>query len=165
MRLVRSSVFLKMVPPPKRLLGVVCNSDGRISLSISDPYLSFAQPLWPISRDRAADIQQIAQKHDARGIVFGFAPLQNAESTETTSREATIVALSAMATNCVGCCFDQRITPDEAWANFESNLLWEDTGLVDVDSDACVFPANVSSAIMLQCFLDETCGGWANTFG
>ena len=45
------------------------------------------------------------------------------------------------------------------------NLLWEQTGLEQLGKQGEAADASVMAAVSLQLFLDEHCGGWANTFG
>jgi hypothetical protein len=45
------------------------------------------------------------------------------------------------------------------------NLLWDRTGAEGLGTRGAEEDASVLAAVSLQHFLDEHCGGWANTFG
>ena len=161
--------FLQRLEPTRRILGVVNTSRG-MGLSLSDPYLSFSKPLLLDSAQNMLSISKFVDKlpsvmreHDCGGILIGRQMgvlmtvqdevMQQAELTELLKQEGDLIQQYPCTTSDLDC---DKATYDK---EIRENLLWE--GLKVGDSDfACDH-----SALSMQVWLDEHCGGWANTFG
>jgi RNase H-fold protein (predicted Holliday junction resolvase) len=161
-RLESSVKLLQQLTPTRRLVGAVI-SDSTLGLSISDPYLSFASPLPLVG----LQLRKVLAEFDAEGVVIGLPllpPDGPALGDEAVQLQRCIDALehdlSASYSQLPASIFKERLTAVAAIAKYEQDPLWDETGIETDISDA-----DVQSAIMLQQFLDDNCGGWQNTFG
>jgi hypothetical protein len=168
--------FLQRLEPTRRILGVVnASRGGGVGLSLSDPYLSFSKPLlrtklgMGVSNDTVEFLRRVMEENDCGGILIGrqmralmtvqcVEELKEADVLqelliESLVNEADLIQQYPCTVSSLDC--DEVHYEKEV----EQNLLWE--GLKEGDSDeSCDH-----SALCMQMWLDEHCGGWANTFG
>lgn len=180
LRKLPASSFLRVLTPTTRILGVVkaprsstdsCSNHGsEIGLSVSDPYLSFAKPLVTRSGfkfGRKEDTATLFDDFDIGGILIGRAMtgllVHTDEKTIERDQEELYESLTKfiggieMTIPCTVTCIDANV--DYIKKQLHENLLWD--SLKDVDADSAAY----QSAVAMQVWLDEHCGGWQNTFG
>jgi RNase H-fold protein (predicted Holliday junction resolvase) len=170
LRAMPSAILLGQLTPTRRLIGAVaCELGGTrfLGLSISDPYLSFASPLADFT-DRG-QLCELLSEHDAEGIIIGLPLLPVGKPTTDSAAlfQSCVDALEVINRPPIESelpisIFEERLTYGAAMQCFEQDPLWDQTGM---EADANDISPGVQSAIMLQQFLDENCGGWQNTFG
>ena len=169
--------FLSRLPPTKRLIGVYSDpcSSSQFGFSVTDPYLSFAKPLYPILESSPPKRwwMDLAKTNDAAAFVFTLpvAIPGIITPTDVACQDKALITFveglsESNAQNVFCYCYKRRLSIDEALDRFADNLLWDETGLEVAQKRGCEdLPRGIHSAVMLQCFLDEMCGGWQNTFG
>ena len=181
LHLISSAKLLRELTPTRRLLGAVvsCRNNTAeqhpsasiaLGLALSDPYLSFASPL-PTQNQSLVDV---LRECDAEGVVIGLQlaseqPNNNElqkciDQLEMMNQFPSEEELLLPAT-----LFEQSLTPTAALDCFETDPLWDQTGMDQIEDDNSAdqhaHSPDVQAAIMLQHFLDTNCGGWQNTFG
>lgn len=172
MLLLPAEQLVARLPVYRSLVGLVAVSDSLFGVALSDPYLSCARPA-PSVASLAAVAAAAAQLNGGAlvvGLPFAAAGAQAAELQRERQRRALAALLREPAlarSGLLACAFaPAKLTTAADVAQLHAdNALWEQTGLEDLGKHGDAADASVHAAVALQLFLDEHCGGWANTFG
>ena len=163
--LVAAEQLVARLPVYRTLVSLVAVSDSLVGVAVSDVYLSCARPL-PSTAALPTAAQLSLQQCGALvlGLPFGFACLQKEHAAR---QKRLLAALDSRADNTLlVCAFPaQPLTADNLAQRYRNNLLWEQTALDELGRHGEGRDASIVAALVLQVFLDEHAGGWANTFG
>ena len=164
--LVAAEQLVARLPVYRTLVSLVAVSDSLVGVAVSDVYLSCARPLPSTTAlPTAAQIARLQQCGAlVVGLPFGAAGLQ----TEQAARQKRLLASldSRSDSTLLVCAFPaQPLTANNLAQRYRDNLLWEQTALDELGRHGEGRDASIVAALILQVFLDEHAGGWANTFG
>lgn len=179
MRCLNPSKFLQELEPTRKLL-CFTRFDSSIGLAVSDPYLSLARPLSKYvsvgGTHLSATLKKIQREEDIGGVVLGRAisgmsgvSLDDSEVLKEQG-EGLELFRTLPEFNALPCTFSdvdgERVDIER---ELQDNLLWDSLELTkdefDEDSSPSKRDPAIHSALSLQLWLDEHCGGWQNTFG
>jgi hypothetical protein len=171
MLLLPAAQLVARLPVYRSLVGLVAVSDSLFGTATSDPYLSCARPAPSIAS--LASLAALAAKLNGGALVVGLpfaaAGLQAERAAERQRRAlAALLREPALArSGLMACAFApaKQLTAACAEQLYRDNVLWDQTGLLELGEQGEAADASVMAAVQLQLFLDEHCGGWANTFG
>jgi hypothetical protein len=172
MRLIPAAQLVARLPVYRSLVGLVAVSDALFGTATSDPYLSCARPAPAVAS--LAAVAALATQLNGGALVVGlpFAAgggLQAERDAERQRRAlAALLREPALArSGLMACAFApaKQLTAACAAQLYRDNVLWDQTGLLELGEQGEAADASVMAAVSLQLFLDEHCGGWANTFG
>jgi hypothetical protein len=173
MLLIPAEQLVARLPVYRSLVGLVAVSDTLFGVAHSDPYLSCARPALSVAS--MGSVAALAAKLNGGALVVGMpfaaAGLQSAAELHKERQERALAALlrepSLARSGLLACAFAPAKQHTAACAAqlHSDNLLWEGTGLEDLGKQGEAADASIMAAVALQLFLDEHCGGWANTFG
>jgi RNase H-fold protein (predicted Holliday junction resolvase) len=164
--LVAAEQLVARLPVYRSLISLVAVSDSLVGVAVSDVYLSCARPL-PSATALPTAAQLAAHQCGALvlGLPFGAAGLQG----EHAARHKRLLrsALDTADSTLLVCAFAAQplVTADTLAQRYRDNLLWEQTALDELGKHGEARDASIVAAVVLQTFLDEHAGGWANTFG
>ena len=172
MLLVPAAQLVARLPVYRTLIGVVAASDALYGAAVSDPHLSCARPLRSV--DAPAGVAALAATLQCGALViglpFGAAGLQAEEEHKARQRRVLAALLRDPALagrGLLACAFVPARQPTAASVaeQHRDNLQWDQTAVEELGTRGEERDAAVNAAVALQLFLDEHCGGWANTFG
>ena len=172
MLLVSAEQLVARLPAYRTIVGLVAVSETLCGAAVSDPYLSCARPL-PSLASLASVGTLLAGKLNCGALVVGLpfaAAGLHAEHAARAQQRALAALLRDPAladSGLLACAFAPARQPTAASvaALHRDNLLWDQTALEELGTQGEARDASVTAAVALQLFLDEHCGGWANTFG
>ena len=172
MLLISAEQLVARLPVYRSLVGLVAVSDSLFGVAHSDPYLSCARPAPSVAS--LASVAALAAKLNSGALVVGLpfaaAGLQAAERQKERQQRALAALLrepSLARSGLLACAFvpAKQHTAACVAQLHRDNLLWGETGLEELGKQGEAADASIMAAVSLQLFLDEHCGGWANTFG
>jgi hypothetical protein len=174
MLLIPAEQLVARLPVYRSLVSLVAVSDSLFGAAHSDPYLSCARPAPSLAS--LASVAALAAKLNGGALVVGLpfgaaAGMQEERADAEERQRRTLAALlrePALArSGLMACAFApaQQITAACAAQLYRDNVLWDQTGVLELGKQGEAADASVMAAVSLQLFLDEHCGGWANTFG
>ena len=172
MLLLSAEQLVARLPVYRSLVGLVAVSESLYGVAHSDPYLSCARPAPSVAS--LASVAALVAKLNCGALVVGLpfaaAGVEHAQRNAQRQQRALAALLRDPAlarSGLLACAFvpaKQHTAACVAQLHRDS-LLWEGTGLEELGTQGEAHDASVMAAISLQLFLDEQCGGWANTFG
>jgi hypothetical protein len=173
MLLIPAEQLVARLPVYRSLISLVAVSDSLFGAAHSDPYLSCARPAPSLAS--LASVAALAAKLNGGALVVGLpfaaAGMQDRERDAAERQRRTLAALlrePALArSGLMACAFApaQQITAACVAQLYRDNVLWDQTGVLELGKQGDAADASVMAAVSLQLFLDQHCGGWANTFG
>jgi hypothetical protein len=170
--LLPAKQLIARLPVYRSLVGLVAVSETLFGVAHSDPYLSCARPAPSVAS--LASVAAVAAQLNGGALVVGLpfaASSLHAAELQVARQQRVLAALlrepSLARSGLLACAFaPAKQTTAACVAQLHAdNLLWGDTGLDDLGKNGEAADASISAAVALQLFLDEHCGGWANTFG
>lgn len=188
MRRFDPSQFLQKLEPTRNILCLTRLPNGKagggsLGFAVSDPYLSAARPLQREQvfslgdRPLSAALKRIRYEQDIGGVVLGRAisgmPLlpgsEKSGDSEQMQIEVFGIVRSIKEFETLPCTFSEESSNKvEIERELQENLLWDSLELAKEQLHGEGDPATMMhthSALSLQLWLDEHCGGWQNTFG
>ena len=165
--LVAAEQLVARLPVYRTLVSLVAVSDSLVGVAVSDVYLSCARPLPSAATAALPSATQLAAAHQCGALVLGLPFSAGGLHKEHTARQQRLAALVKADSQLLVCAFGpaQPPTAAELAQRHRDNLLWEQTGLEELGKHGEARDASIMAALVLQVFLDDHAGGWANTSG
>ena len=171
--------LLRNLIPTRRIMGLVAMPNSTIGLSISDPYLSFAKPLTQIisfasESNPLPKLLDITKEEGADAWLIGLPVLMDVnikkDQNDMKLRDEILTLFVKSALPLPAFCIS-KIKPsniDFVTKEHTANIQWDsiDVELLLQNDYTCEGgKPGIHASVALQMWLDEHCGGWANTFG
>ena len=182
--------FLRKLTPTRRILSIVGRNTGNnnplsIGFAVSDPYYSHATPIFTTLSNTDSIpklVQNIAKEYDAEAILVATV-CRNALAAYSVANDKVqddfynqLVRTQQGNFQIIKNVSSKHKSLEDVIAESKINLLWEQIPVTDLLLEALddrkqnkaedlTRNCSIHAAVALQMWLDEHCGGWANTFG
>ena len=171
--------LLRNLIPTRRIMGLVAMPNSTIGISISDPYLSFAKPLtqsvsFSYETNPLPKLLDIMKEEGADAWLIGLPVLMDVNKKKDQShmklRDELLTLFVKSSLPLPEFCIS-KIKPwniDSVQKEHTANIQWDSIDvqlLLEGDDSSEGRKPGVHASVALQMWLDEHCGGWANTFG
>jgi RNase H-fold protein (predicted Holliday junction resolvase) len=170
--------LLRNLTPTRRIMGLVAMPNSTIGMSVSDPYLSFAKPLthsvsFASGHNPLPKLLDVTKEEGADAWLIGLPVLMDVtikkDQNHMKLRDDLLTLFVKSSLPLPAFCIS-KIKPssiDFVTKEHTANIQWDaiDVHLLLKDNNNEEGKAGIHASIALQMWLDEHCGGWANTFG
>ena len=176
--------FLRKLTPTRRILSIVARKRScnplNIGFAVSDPYYSHATPIFATLSKTVSVVklvQNMAKEYDAEAILVSKVCRKALETSSADDDKIQDDVYNQLLIELRGFQIMKHLdckpkSLEVVISESEVNLLWEQIPVTDLLSEEqneqkenVERNCSIHAAVALQVWLDEHCGGWANTFG